>query len=109
MIYAESVTSIERGSPTAHNIHNGLVRGLVSRSAVAPSAPKSVLRSHVSPTQKPWQAFPDGISHAQAAVALALNPLRLLHREHGVRHQLVVAEHCIVVCHALDCTEGAQA
>lgn len=89
--------SIERGIPAQHNIHRRLVRDLVSRSAVPPATAETLLWGHISSTPKRWQAFTDGISDAQAAVAVALHPSRLFLGEQGIRHESVIPEHGVVV------------
>ena len=111
MSYAESVTSIERGIPMQRNIQIGLVGDLVSRSAAPPATAKSGRLCNITLTTKPWQPFAHRITDPQAAVAVSFHALHLGGGEHGVRHQLVVMEHGIVVPsrHVLDSTQGAQA
>ena len=89
--------SITLGIPTSHNIQIGLVTGLVSRSAVAPTPAVTPISDHISSTPKPWQAFAYGITDAQAAVALRLHLGRLLHGKQGVGEVgVVLHEHGVV-------------
>jgi hypothetical protein len=88
---------IERSTSRSQNIQTREVLGMVSRSVPSPTPAIRGVAGNVSPTPKLWQAFPDAISHAQAAVAFTLHPLRLVDRQQGIRHESVIAEHSVVV------------
>lgn len=91
--------STERGTSTEHNIRPGVVRGLVSRSASAPTAAEWPLQPNITSTPKPWQSFAHGITDAHAAIPVTLHPLDLLVGQQGVGDVLVIGEHRVVAHH----------
>jgi hypothetical protein len=53
-------------------------------------------RANITLTPEPWQRVPDGISHPQAAEALAFHAGRLTRGEQGIGHESVSVEHGVI-------------
>ena len=87
---------IERSTTTSHNIQQGIVRGVVSRSAGAPTTSESTPRGHNNSIPKPWHVRAPGQFHVNTPQPLKLQASRLLGREHGVVAVSVVGEDRVV-------------